>query len=105
MRCEPRRRGGAAAEARRLRAGAETGAVVSVEAAREPDAEADGETGRAVEVQPADGAELPVARGLPAVLDLPVRGLGPAVPTGVVHADHAVEDRADEEGGADAPES
>ena len=47
---------------------------------------------------------LPAARGLPAVLDLPVRAVGAAVPAGVVYPDDAVEDRADDKGGANAPE-
>ena len=48
------------------------------------------------------GPELPAAGGLPAVLGLPVPGLGRTIPARVVHPDDAVADRADEEGGADA---
>jgi hypothetical protein len=55
--------------------------------------------GRVVDVQPAAGACLSDAGGLPAVLEVPVPRLGVAVPAGVVHADDAVKDRAHEEGG------
>ena len=46
---------------------------------REPHREADGEAGRVAEVQPAVGPRSPLARGLPAVLDVPVSRLGAAV--------------------------
>ena len=60
--------GGEAAEAGRLRAGLEAVAVVLPEAAGEPDGQADGEAVGAVEVQPADGAGVPAAGGVPAAL-------------------------------------
>ena len=71
-------RGGEAAEAGRLRAGAEEVAVVPAEAAGEPDGQADGEAVGVAEVQPADGAGVPAAGGLPAVLGVPAarRGRG-----------------------------
>ena len=53
-------------------------AVVLPEAAGEPDGQADGEAVGAVEVQPADGAGVPAAGGVPAALGVQerVRGRG-----------------------------
>ena len=92
-----------AAEAGRLRAGAEAVAVVLPEAAGEPDGQADGEAVGVAEVQPADGAGVPAAGGLPAALGVQerVRGRGSSWTSG--RAGDAIAAGADEEGRPDDP--
>ena len=97
--------GGEAAAARRLRAGLEAVALVLPEAAGEPDGQADGEAVGVVEVQPADGAGLPAAGGVPAALGVQERGVGGEVPGRMDGAGDAVAAGADEEDRADDPGS
>src|SRR5262249_25998197 len=80
-------------------------ALVLVEASREPDREADGQAGRGVEVQFADGTCLPAPGGLPALLGIPLALLGGVLPDRMVCAGHAFADRAHEEGGPDVAEA
>jgi hypothetical protein len=81
--CDRRRAGGRgqAAETRRLRAGAHAFAVVSAQAAGEPDRAADRDAERAAAVQPAVRAGLSAPRGLPAILGVSLAGLGRQVPS------------------------
>src|SRR5258708_30532704 len=85
-----------------LRAGAENLALVSVEAADEPDTHADRQAGRTGEIQSALGPGLPAQGGIPAVLGICLGRLGGAVPGRMEHPHDAVEIGTDEEGGADA---
>ena len=73
------------AEAGWLRASSETRSMMPVELSRESNAEANGKTGRAGEVQPAICQELSLAGGLPAVLDLSVSWLGQPIPSRMVY--------------------
>ena len=91
-------RRGQANEGRRLRAGPQALAVVSVEAAGEPDRQTDGEAVGAVEVQSSQRAGVSAEGGLSAVLGIRQPRLGGEVPRPVVHADDAFEARTDEEG-------
>jgi hypothetical protein len=65
---------------RRLRTGPEAFALGPAEAPGEFDRRADGEAEGIAEVQPAGGAGLPAARGIPAVLDASLAVLSGAFP-------------------------
>ena len=92
-------RRGPAAGAGRLRAGPQTFPLVPAQAAGKPDRPADGQAVGTSQVQLAVGARLPVARGLSAILGIPLGGLGQKVPGRVVPPGDAFPDHAAEEVG------